>query len=88
MKKILTIVVLSLCLLSACQSQSVNETKIESNKQGLVQVMTDVEKTNLNNVLQDLHKKGVKIIDIKLSDAKDTTGYVRTVYTIIYEEKS
>jgi len=88
MKKILTVVVLSLCLLSACQGQPVNETKIESNKQGLVQAMTDVEKTNLNNVLKDLHKKGVKIIDIKLSDAKDTTGYVQTVYTIIYEEKS
>lgn len=77
--------VLSLCLLSAYQGQFVNEIKTESNKQGLVQVMTDVEKTNLNNVLQDLHRKSVKIIDIKLSDTKDTTGYVRTVYTVIYE---
>ncbi|ARJ76152.1 hypothetical protein A7314_19665 [Bacillus velezensis] len=55
-------------------------------KQGLVQVATDVEKDKLNGTLEDLHKRNMKIIDIKLSDSKDVTGYVQTVYTVIYEE--
>ncbi|KRT93065.1 MULTISPECIES: hypothetical protein [Bacillus] len=88
MKKILTVAAISFCFLSACQGQSTDTIKTESDKQGLVQVMTDVEKDKLNSVLQDLHQKGAKIIDIKLSDAKDTTGYVRTVYTVIYEKRS
>ncbi|MFP7221269.1 hypothetical protein [Bacillus subtilis] len=49
-------------------------------------MVADVEKDKLNGTLEDLHKRNMKIIDIKLSDSKGVTGYVQTVYTVIYEE--
>lgn len=89
LKRILIVGLLSIGLLSACGEPSlVKKSDKDSNEkeQGLVQVAADVEKDKLNGTLEDLHKRNMKIIDIKLSDSKGVTGYVQTVYTVIYEE--
>lgn len=84
---------LSIGLLSACGEPSLvkksdkdSNEKEQEQEQGLIQVVADVEKDKLNGTLEDLHKRNMKIIDIKLSDSKGVTGYVQTVYTVIYEE--
>lgn len=91
LKRMLIVGLLSIGLLSACGEPSlVKKSDKDSNEkeqeQGLVQVVADVEKDKLNGTLEDLHKRNMKIIDIKLSDSKGVTGYVQTVYTVIYEE--
>lgn len=88
MKKIYKICatsLLSISLLSACQSQS-NPTEKTVEKQGLVQARGQIKYEDLNKNLVELQEQqGAKIIDVKISQAKDVTGYVYDVYTILYE---
>jgi predicted RNA-binding protein len=75
---------LSISLLTACQSSPTEKTTVE--KQGLVQAREQIKYEDLNKNLVELQEQGTaKIIDVKISQAKDDTGYVYDVYTIIYE---
>ncbi|QUW23374.1 hypothetical protein JSQ81_07580 [Sporosarcina sp. Marseille-Q4063] len=92
MKKIIVISLLTLGLLVGCQSSSLNNDATSDTgavrPQGLVQLDTAIESTDINTVLRELHTRGMTIIDIKLREARDVTGTNRTVYDIMYEEPS
>ncbi|RRN73946.1 hypothetical protein EI200_04505 [Peribacillus simplex] len=87
MKNILSVALLSVGLLSACQAQSTDTAKMEPDEQGLVQVRMAVESEEINTVLKQLHEEGKEIIEVKPLDQKEVTGYVDRVYDIIYEDK-
>lgn len=88
MKNIIYIGLITLTILAGCQSHSTDDaTNDQSEEQKLVQVMTDVTKEDINDVLNDLYEGGKQVTDVKLTHNKEVSGYERPVFVVVYEEK-